>query len=1057
MRPYRKHVLVVVDEVDDFLDPDKLVFNICSNKANAFSKGTLERYYEVSRAVYNGLPVPDVELLTDKAAANPEYWAQLHAKLAAIHVEIQDKSRSINKSFGIFNEQTLRHCTTNIAQDVEGYRSLIARPYASVNRAMPGSYYSDVERTIYLTYYVLMEDTAKYNELFQQERKFISFEYWQQHLHHFLDYDGLVYGHTTLAALALNHPETKDGLVRYLYEIILRRMEIRDRSRSVNSVDVVFNFDCLGFTGTPFIDNYPTFAFLRSRREDEIPDLIDRSFYVYASEQLPTDAFQARFKRFQGCNSNVLAEYVSSNFMQDAGSDELAILSTILEREAEPWLTDLARTTMVRAAERRRRLAEASSVGGVTDRVPPLFVTAQVTAAAAGSDAAGAADASSSALAGFNVLVDLCGIFKKTSIHEVRDLLVRHFGAERFHFLYHIDQADGGDRVLYMDSDNDVQFDEEFYKHLCKTYGAALRERVFFFIDNRNVIGKDVPFQLGYQQQFGRPLFFKSVVLAHDVEDFSGIWQAMGRSRTMNDTRFVIYKSAITGDDSIDHDMAGRVRRGYADIKQLELTRQLYVSNCDRKMAGNLSSIYQTLVSIFNLSQDKFYFADEIVNVFLEKMEMTIGAKVAKHQSSLCRAICGSSAPLSMLTHILRTKFSRSAVPAVSGAELSPDVVQALLRQVVAMKFEQRRVPSGDMHDEFLRLLSGDAAEGTMEISYTKQQQKQKQKQQNKSHDADTMEAFDKRNQLLLQSETSNYFRDTLTPASDRPRVWLGLPLAKPIFKVRYTVGGERRYINLYPTLQFLYSHHIMPEYISSDVRDLASEIRTDGLITPGRVCERFMRAVADTAEADASAGAVEEGGGAAGAAAGAGEGSHGRSYSASVRAAAAPPTGGGSSSGAAALDVRVMTSHVRQAPQYTLAGVRPGVYLLGMKDQFNPPDLISHPLGDNIQFVADEMGFVLADKTGAAGKGVDAFGPYFVEQYIVMELLSKQEVAQTVLDYYVQQKEKLQRGVERYGEQQGKGFICWRFFEEYRCGGDSGSGGGFCGQQGWLLFGGCL
>ena len=33
---------------------------------------------------------------------------------------------------------------------------------------MPGSYYSDVERTIYLTYYILMEDIAKYNELFQQ-------------------------------------------------------------------------------------------------------------------------------------------------------------------------------------------------------------------------------------------------------------------------------------------------------------------------------------------------------------------------------------------------------------------------------------------------------------------------------------------------------------------------------------------------------------------------------------------------------------------------------------------------------------------------------------------------------------------------------------------------------------------------------------------------------------------------------------------------------------------------------------------------------------------------
>ena len=29
---------------------------------------------------------------------------------------------------------------------------------------MPGSYYTDVERTIYLTYYILMEDIEKYNK-----------------------------------------------------------------------------------------------------------------------------------------------------------------------------------------------------------------------------------------------------------------------------------------------------------------------------------------------------------------------------------------------------------------------------------------------------------------------------------------------------------------------------------------------------------------------------------------------------------------------------------------------------------------------------------------------------------------------------------------------------------------------------------------------------------------------------------------------------------------------------------------------------------------------------
>ena len=31
--PNRDRVLVLVDEVDDFLDRDKLVFNVCQNKA----------------------------------------------------------------------------------------------------------------------------------------------------------------------------------------------------------------------------------------------------------------------------------------------------------------------------------------------------------------------------------------------------------------------------------------------------------------------------------------------------------------------------------------------------------------------------------------------------------------------------------------------------------------------------------------------------------------------------------------------------------------------------------------------------------------------------------------------------------------------------------------------------------------------------------------------------------------------------------------------------------------------------------------------------------------
>lgn len=246
VRPHREHILVVADEIDDFLDRDKLVFNICSNKNSSFDRPTLDLFFETSRATYDGQEPPDKFL---EATSNFDYWKHLYLKFQVINSEIQDASRSLNKSFGIFNAYTLRHCSSNVAHDIEGYKALIARPYESVNRAMAGSYYSDVERTIYLTYVCLKEDIAKYDELFQSERKYISFEYWSEYFLHYIEYDDLVYGHEKLSQIYEQHPEVQDGLTRYLYEIILRRMEVRDESRSVNSVDIIFNFDCIGFTG----------------------------------------------------------------------------------------------------------------------------------------------------------------------------------------------------------------------------------------------------------------------------------------------------------------------------------------------------------------------------------------------------------------------------------------------------------------------------------------------------------------------------------------------------------------------------------------------------------------------------------------------------------------------------------------------------------------------------------------------------------------------------------------------------------------------------------------
>ena len=125
-------------------------------------------------------------------------------------------------------------------------------------------------------------------------------------------------------------------------------------------------------------------------------------------------------------------------------------------------------------------------------------------------------------------------------------------------------------------------------------------------------------------------------------------------------------------------------------------------------------------------------------------------------------------------------------------------------------------------------------------------------------------------------------------------------------------------------------------------------------------------------------------------------------------------------------LGVSVKVNNIRQNPQYTIAGLREGVYLIGMKEQFNSFDIVNNPLKESIQYVADDMGFVLFDRT--LEKSVDTFGPYFLEHYILMEVLSKHEVSQNVVDYYCNHKDLLQKALDSYDERQGKGSICWRF-----------------------------
>ena len=483
------------------------------------------------------------------------------------------------------------------------------------------------------------------------------------------------------------------------------------------------------------------------------------------------------------------------------------------------------------------------------------------------------------------------------------------------------------------------------------------------------------------------------------ISSFSHLVQ--GRSRTMNETTFSIYKSNIP---------AGMIAEssGPGDIKKQPLTTLLYTKNCDCKMAGNLSSIYQTLVALFNLSQDSFYYSgqllfvpffhqipmqcssfnylpcfiyllDEIVNSFIEKLEMTIKIKVKILEDKMARGVLGTPVPARILQHIFLDKFHRSSNKTVAENELSPQMVDSLVRQIVQQKFEQRH-SSGDIYDNYIRFLSGEQ-ESLMEISYTKQQQKQKQKQKTKSQDNDTMDAFDKRNQLSFVSRVDNYFDSTINAGNDNTKINLSLPIPVPIFTMQYSVGGRKSAINVYPTIQFLYSHHIVGKYITDEVHHVLK-----GVADSTKFCSDFVSSVLSRAASVTIADNIDPG----------------------------------------KFHSEVNISYIKQNPQYSLVGIQPGVYIIGMKDQFNVHDRETHPLRDMLQYAADEIGFVLFDKTNS--KSVDDFGPYFIEQYLLLDSLSKQEVAQNVITYYCKHKEKLQQCLEHYDEKQGKGFICWRF-----------------------------
>lgn len=476
----------------------------------------------------------------------------------------------------------------------------------------------------------------------------------------------------------------------------------------------------------------------------------------------------------------------------------------------------------------------------------------------------------------------------------------------------------------------------------------------------------DIPFQLSFQRDFGAPMFGKSLVLAHDVggelservciydrqlqslaqsptrvhgivknhfsqffsTDFSIIWQAMGRSRTMNSTEFCIYRSGISGLEGADAPIG--------DIKSNQLTRQMYVTNCDRRIAGNISSIYLTTIALFNLLNDSFYYCDTIVNTFLEKMHNCLERKVGKHVDEVLAVVSRRPIGAQILFHILSDKFKKSSHNIIATQRLTEPMVQRVLRNIVEKKYEIRR-PTTDIYDDFMAYLSGDQ-ENQMEISYTKQQQKQKQTQQNKTHDSDAMSLFNKENQLTLGFVVTEYFEQSRRPENDKAKILLNLPAHDPIVSFSYaTSNGSLRSVCVYPTLQFLYSHFIDGSFISDPVKQTYQSFDEN----VGHFTSRFFASARARRQHEESDNAL----------------------------------------GGEGLKVKVHWNYVRQSPQYTIAALERGIYIIGTKDQFNSWDIVTSPVCENVLYVLDEVGFVLFDSTRSTS--VDDMSPYFIENYL--------------------------------------------------------------------------
>ena len=207
------------------------------------------------------------------------------------------------------------------------------------------------------------------------------------------------------------------------------------------------------------------------------------------------------------------------------------------------------------------------------------------------------------------------------------------------------------------------------------------------------------------------------------------------------------------------------------------------------------------------------------------------------------------------------------------------------------------------------------------------------------------MEAWDRRHQLPLHFECNDYYGYAKDAANDRAKALLALPIPKEIFRLSYELGGKRRVVRVFPTVQFLYSHHARPEYVDDEVKTLVGRgerMTADGVQRPSdhRVHRsgccyvlqedgtsvQTPRKSAETALVRSRSGLRRQ----------VHDFFHAKIGDADDGTDDDDPRPGNLE----ALDARVEVNRVRQNPSYSLIGIRRGVYVIGTKDQLTVHDL---------------------------------------------------------------------------------------------------------------------